>query len=52
MKIPVIVVDDERVDRYTAKRRLERHGGFEPGMNMLCERFRLVEVLNTDRQDD
>ena len=31
---------------------IERHGGFEPGMNMLCERFRLVEVLNTDRQDD
>ena len=29
MKIPVIVVDDERVDRYTAKRRLERHGGFD-----------------------
>ena len=23
MKIPVSVVDDERVDRYTAKRRLE-----------------------------
>lgn len=28
MKIPVIVVDDEQVDRYTARRRLDRHGGF------------------------
>lgn len=29
MKIPVIVVDDERMDRYTAKRRLDRHGAFD-----------------------
>lgn len=28
MKIPTIVVDDEKVDRYTAKRRIEKHGGF------------------------
>ena len=28
MKIPVIVVDDERVDRYTVRRRLARHEDF------------------------
>lgn len=28
MKIPTMIVDDEKVDRYTARRRLERHGGF------------------------
>jgi len=28
MKIPVTVVDDEQVDRYTVRRRLSRHGGF------------------------
>lgn len=29
MKIPVMVIDDETVDRYTAKRRLDKHGGFD-----------------------
>ena len=29
MKIPVIVVDDEKVDRYTVRRRLAKHGGFD-----------------------
>ena len=29
MKIPGVVIDDEKVDRYTAKRRLSQHGGFE-----------------------
>ncbi|PJE35492.1 hypothetical protein CVM52_16890 [Pseudooceanicola lipolyticus] len=29
MAIPVIVIDDEQVDRYTVKRRLARHGGFD-----------------------
>ncbi|MCB1341270.1 MAG: response regulator [Pseudooceanicola sp.] len=28
MKIPVMIVDDEKVDRYTARRRLLQHGGF------------------------
>lgn len=32
MKIPVLIVDDERVDRYTARRRLDQHGGFDPPM--------------------
>jgi len=26
--IPVVVVDDERVDRFTVRRRLKKHGGF------------------------
>lgn len=29
MKIPVVVVDDERIDRYTVKRRLAKHGAFD-----------------------
>lgn len=32
MKIPVMIVDDERVDRYTARRRLDQHGGFAAPM--------------------
>ena len=27
----------------------ERNGGFEPDMMLLCERFRLVEVIEVDR---
>ncbi|MAY89378.1 MAG: hypothetical protein CML02_21990 [Pseudooceanicola sp.] len=29
MTIPIVIVDDDTVDRYTAKRQLARHGGFE-----------------------
>lgn len=29
MKIPVVVVDDEQIDRYTVRRRLDKHGAFE-----------------------
>ncbi len=39
MKIPVTVVDDEQVDRYTVRRRLSRHGGFRD----------VVEVESGDR---
>ena len=38
-------IEDWR-DAYRAY--LERNGGFEPGMEMMCERFRLVEVLTSD----
>ncbi len=31
---------------------LARNGGFEPGIEMLCERFRLVEALAIDTQED
>lgn len=31
---------------------LERHGGFEPGIQMVCERFHLVEVLENDGKTD
>jgi uncharacterized protein YhfF len=34
------------------RRYIDRHGGFETGIEMVCERFRLIEVLDADEQDD
>lgn len=30
----------------------ERHGGFSPDMELLCERFRLIEALPRDETED
>jgi uncharacterized protein YhfF len=35
--------------RDSHKRYFERNGGFSPEMELVCERFRLVEILDRDR---
>lgn len=52
MTIPVIVIDDEQVDRYTVKRRLARHGGFDEVLEARSGDAFLVDYCDRIPPDD